>query len=124
LLAIWKWLKGALSNCAHVDACLRMLDDGYDPKSIRPKKTIGKNPAGLAKGEGARTALDVLRECGEPLDSNELARRVLIRLGKEVSSKAVHMLAVTIQSTFSRHKTELVTFDRRTYPGKWALLQD
>jgi hypothetical protein len=105
----------------HIDSCLRMLKDGYEPKSIRPKKTTGKNPAGLCKGEGARTALDILRETGEALDSNELARRVLARLGKEISSKAVHMLGVTLQSTFSRHRTQLVAFDRSTYPGRWTL---
>jgi hypothetical protein len=106
----------------HVDACLRMLKDGFEPRSIRPKRTTGKNPAGLAKGQGARTALDILRETGERLDSTELARRVLERLGKEVSPKAVHMLAVTLQSTFSRHRTDIVGFDRSTYPGRWFLI--
>jgi hypothetical protein len=65
--------------------------------------------------------LDILRETGEGFDCEELARRVLVRLGKEPTPKAQHMLGVTIHSTFSWTKNMPVVFDRRTYPRKWRL---
>jgi hypothetical protein len=108
----------------HVDFCLRMLKDGYEPKSIRPKPPRKDNPAGLRKGVGSRTALEVLRDCAEPLDSNELARRVLERLGKQITPEAIRMLGVTLQANFSRHRKHIVGFDRSTYPGRWYLLAE
>jgi hypothetical protein len=108
-------------SIVHADAVLRMLDEGYEPRSVRPKRTFTKNPAGLAKGQAVRVALDILRQSGERLNTNELARRVLAKLDKEVSPKALHMAGVTIQSSFSRHRTDTVAFDRSTYPGRWYL---
>lgn len=72
---------------AHVDATIKMFRPGYDLESILPKRSFGKNPAGVPKGTGSRHALSVLRECGSPLTANEIAGRVLAKLGEENSSK-------------------------------------
>jgi hypothetical protein len=109
------------SDLAAVDSCLKMFKPGCDPSAIKPKVTLGKNPAGVPKGAGGRLALDVLRETGEAFDCQELARRVLVRLGKEPTPASLRMLGVTIHSTFSRTKKVPVEFDRSTYPGKWRL---
>jgi len=109
------------SDLASVDECLKMFKPGCDPDAIPAKTTFNKNPADVPNGAGSRLALDVLRETGEAFDCEELARRVLVRLGKEPSPKALRMLGITIHSTFSRTKNIPVTFDRRTYPGKWRL---
>jgi hypothetical protein len=117
-----QWLVMRLkSDLAAVDQCLKMFKPECDPDGITPKVTTGKNPADVPKGAGSRLALDVLRETGEAFDCEELARRVLVRLGKEPTPKALRMLGITIHSTFSRTKNIPVTFDRRTYPGKWRL---
>lgn len=76
---------------------LRLLGH-YKPKDIEAKPTLEKNPAGLPKGTGSRTALDVLRATGEALTAPELACRVLIRMNRETSDRAVDMLAKTIHS--------------------------
>ena len=112
------------SDLAAVDQCLKIFKPGCDPNSIQPKITTGKNPADVPKGSGSRLALDILRETSEGFDCEELARLVLIRLGKEPLPKAVHMLGVTIHSTFSRTKNMPVVFDRGTYPGKWRLMSN
>jgi hypothetical protein len=110
------------SDLASIDTCIRMFKADYPIDSIKPKVTTAKSPAGLPKGAGSRKALDVLRESGEALSSPELARRVLERLGKEPSAKAIDMLTKTIHSSFSRQKKPVVSLDRSTWPGKWRLL--
>ena len=110
------------SDLAAIDCCIRMFKADFDPKTIAPKVTRGKSPAGLAKGIGTRTALQILRTSGDALNSEELARRVLTLLNKDTDLKSVTMLQKTIHSSFSRQKRPVVTLDRSTWPGKWRLL--
>jgi hypothetical protein len=112
-------LKGELSS---IDNCIRIFNAHYGVEAIKPKVTNEKNPAGLPKGTGSRMALDVLRQSGEPLSSSELARRILVMMDREASEKAILTLAKTIQSSFSRQRNPVVTFDRTAWPGKWRLL--
>lgn len=104
-----------------LDAVIRMFNADIDPETIPEKVTNKKNPLGLPKGTGSRDALDVLRQCGEPLTSQEIARRVLDRFGKEYDERALDLLTKTIHSTLYRMKGGVVRFDRETYPGKWEL---
>jgi hypothetical protein len=112
-------LKADLSA---IDACIRMFKENYDPVTIAPKATFGKNPAALPKGSGSRKALEILRVSGEALTAPELARRILIGMDRETSNKAVDMPAKTIHSSFSRHRNPVVEYDRSTWPGRWRLL--
>ena len=113
-------MKSALAS---VDLCIRMFKADYQPESVIPKVTFGKNPAVLPKGSGSRRALDILRETGEALTAPELARLILERMGREPSERAIAMLAKTIHSSFKRQKNPVVTYDRSsTWPGKWRLL--
>lgn len=80
------------SDLASVDCCLKMFKPDCDPSAIKPKTIFGKNPAGVPKGAGGRLALDVLRETGGAFTCEELATRVLLRLGKEPERRAVAML--------------------------------
>ncbi|MFI5023480.1 MAG: hypothetical protein ACHQRJ_17760 [Alphaproteobacteria bacterium] len=104
------------------DACIRMFKANYNVEAIRPKVTYSKNPARLPKGTGSRKALDVLRQSGEALTSQELARRILVLMDRDTDERAVEMLAKTIHSSFSRQKNPVVSYDRGSWPGKWRLL--
>ena len=106
---------------AHVDAVIRMFRPNYDIGKIATKRSFGKNPTGVPKGTGSRHALSVLREAGAPLTANEIAGRVLVKLGKDDSPEARKMLACTIVSTFSRRKDQAVVYDAQTVPGRWAI---
>ena len=70
-----------------VDNCLRIFRCEVDPATIPAKVTVGKNPAGLPKGAGTRTALEILRETGQPMSSQELAACVLERWGAPYDGK-------------------------------------
>jgi len=106
---------------AHIDAVIKMFRPSYDIATIATKRTFAKNPAGLPKGAGGPIALSVLREAGAPLTANEIAGRVLARLGKEDSPEARKMLACTINGTFSRRNDGAISHDSTTYPGRWYI---
>jgi len=97
-----------------IDAAIKMFKPGYDLDAILPKVTYKKNPAGTPRGAGGRHAFTVLREARTPLEAREIAVRVLNKLGKPVSDKAIDMLAATIHSTFGRRKDGVVAFDATT----------
>jgi hypothetical protein len=105
-----------------IDAVIKMFKPEYDLEAILPKVTFRKNPAGTPKGAGGRYAFTVLREAGCPLEAREIARRVLGKLNKPETDKAVDMLAATIHSTFGRRKDGAVAFDATTWPGTWRLV--
>ena len=109
------------NEIASVDCCLKMFKPDYDPKDIMPKVTFSKGPAGLHKGVGSRTALEILRETRRPMSSQELAAGVLQRHERPLERKSLDMLVKTIHGNFSRRKDGIVEFDRGTYPGKWRL---
>ena len=104
-----------------VDQCLRIFGSDIDPNTIEPKVTFGRSPAGLRKGLGTRTALEILRETGEPMSTPELAACVLQRHGRPLEPRALTMMVRTIQGNFSRRKDGIVEFTRDTYPGRWRL---
>ena len=106
---------------AHIDAVIKMFRPSYDIATIAAKRTFTKNPADLSKGAGGPYALSMLREAGAPLTANEIAGRVLARLGKEDSPEARRMLACTINSTFTRRKDGAVLYDASLHPGRWSL---
>jgi hypothetical protein len=108
---------------AHVDAVIRMFKPDYEIDKIATKRSFGKNPAGTPKGAGGRYALTVLRESGAALTANEIAGRVLARLGKEDTPESRKMLANTIFSTLSRRKDGAVVYDASTQPGRWSIAQ-
>lgn len=105
-----------------VGNCLRIFRCEVDPATIPAKVTVGKNPAGLPKGAGTRTALEILRETGEPMSSQELAACVLERWGRPMTVRSLDMLVKAIHGNFSRRTDGVVEFVRATYPGKWKLL--
>lgn len=104
-----------------VDQCLAIFGSDVQPDAIEPKITNGKSPAPLPKGAGTRTALEILRETGEPMSTPELAASVLQRWGRPLEPRMLKMMVTAIQGNFSRRRDGIVEFDRSTYPGKWRL---
>ena len=110
------------ADLSSVDACLRIFGSDIDPKTIKVKATFGKTPAGLPKGAGTRTALEILRETGEPMSTPELAACILQRFGRPLEQRSLLMLVKAIQSNFSRRRDGIVEFTRDAYPGRWRLV--
>ena len=106
---------------ASVETCLGMFAKDIDPATIPAKITFGRSPADLPKGAYTRTALEILRETGQPLSSQELAACVLQRWERPLSARSFDMAVKAIHSNFSRRTDGIVEFTRATYPGKWRL---
>jgi hypothetical protein len=109
------------TDLANVDGCLRVFGSDIDPEMIKPKPTFGKSPAALPKGAGTRTALEILRETGQPMSTPELAACILQRFGRPLDERSLMLLVKTIQGNFSRRTDGIVEFVRDTYPGRWRL---
>ncbi|HEX3667170.1 MAG TPA: hypothetical protein VHU23_18250 [Rhizomicrobium sp.] len=110
------------TDLASVDNCLRIFGSDIDPETIRAKITQGKSPANLPKGAGTRTALEILRETGQPMSTPELAACILQRFGKPLEERSLSLLVKTIQGNFTRRSDGIVEFVRDSYPGKWRLV--
>lgn len=109
------------TDLASVDKVLKLFDINLDPNDIKPKITVPRDPTWLPKGAGTRTALEILRETGEAMSSQELAACILQRFGRPIEERAMKKLVATLHSNFCRRKDGIVQFDRSTYPGKWRL---
>jgi hypothetical protein len=109
------------SDLAAVDQCLKLFKPEIDPTAIKPKVTFGKTSTGLHKGAGTRTALEILRETGQAMSSQELAAAVLQRHGLPLEQDMFLMMVKCIHANFARRPDRIVEFDRSTYPGKWRL---
>jgi hypothetical protein len=108
---------------AHLDAVIKMFNPSYDVEAILPKRSFGKNPAGVPRGSGSRYALRILRASNEPLTASEIARRVLVELKKPISDEAMQLLAATIHSSLSRRKDGAARLDATSQPGRWYLVR-
>jgi hypothetical protein len=64
------------SDMRHVEAVIRMFDPAYDVRRIAVKRRQKRNPW-FKRGHMFRAAIDVLREAGGPLETRELAVRLL-----------------------------------------------
>lgn len=107
---------------ASVETCLKLFAQDIDPETIPAKITFGRSPADLPKGAYTRTALEILREAGEPLSSQELAACVLQRWERPLSARSFSLAVRAIHGNFSRRRDGIVEFDRASsYPGKWRL---
>ena len=109
-------------DLASVDRCLKIFDMDFDPTSIQPKKTVDRVHLWLPKGAGTRTALEILRETGEPMTSQELAACILQRFNRPIEERALLRIVRTIHANFCRRKDGVITFDRSERPGKWRLV--
>ena len=103
-----------------VDNCLKIFDKNIEPWTI-PAKSTRKPTGWLPKGACTRTALEILRETGEAMSSQELAACILQRFGKPLEARSLTLAVNALHSNFSRRKDGILEFDRSSYPGKWRL---
>jgi hypothetical protein len=109
------------TDLASIDACLKIFDRNIDPETI-PAKTTRKPTGWLPKGACTRTALEILRETGEAMSSQELAACILQRFGKPLEARSLILAVAALHSAFCRRKDGILEFDRSSYPGKWRLI--
>jgi hypothetical protein len=80
LLACQAQADRLASDMRHIEAVIRMFDPAYDVRRIAVKRRQSRNPW-FKRGHMFRAAIDVLREAGEPLETREIAARLLAGQG-------------------------------------------
>jgi hypothetical protein len=69
-------LRHRRESLVHVDACLRLLDPATEPESL-PLKRVPKHIKLFRQGELGRLILDVLRNAGTPVSTQEITGAIL-----------------------------------------------
>src|ERR1700685_1560176 len=82
-----------------VDNCLKIFDKNIEPWTI-PSKSTRKPTGWLPKGACTRTALEILRETGEAMSSQELAACILQRFGKPLEARSLTLAVNALHSNF------------------------
>lgn len=73
-----------------LDAAIAVFAPATDPTDIRPIRYRAPNMVGF--GHWSRTALDVLREAGEPLPTKEVVACVMERVGADQENGPVRRM--------------------------------
>jgi hypothetical protein len=92
------------ADLASVDAVIRQLDPTYKVDAIAAKRPRG--PAADAFADMGRTALDVLRQAGEPLTIAAVAERVVALRGLDAASGAVRAAVEGSAGRALRHQRD------------------
>lgn len=116
-----KQAKKLAQDMQHVEAVIRMFAPGYNVASIAAKRRNKSNPW-FKRGTLYRSALDVLREAGEPLTARQIAERVLARRHvTNATTKQVRDLQAGIHSSLRNHKGGGVVIAGEGLPRRWTL---
>ena len=75
------------ADLASLDSVIHQLDPDYPLGTIRPK--YRRAPTVAEHGSLSRAVLDHLRRAGEPLHSNEIAKRIMVERGLRDGDRAL-----------------------------------
>jgi hypothetical protein len=104
----------------HVEAVLKMLQPGYDVRSIAIRRRQ-PNPW-FKRGTVFRHALDVLRTATGPLTTRQIAERMVKAHGvTDAPRKAVRDLAGGVQASLRNHEGRGVARVGEGMPARWRL---
>ena len=92
-----------LSDLNAIDSALRIFDPDIELAEITMKPLPPRN--GAARGQMTLLALNILREAGEPLLTEEINRRLMTARGLSVSDKPLtHMMLERLHSCLRNHR--------------------
>jgi hypothetical protein len=121
LLACQAQAARLTSDMRHVEAVIRMFDPGYDVRRIAVKRRQKKNPW-FKRGHMFRAAIDVLREAGAPLETREIAVRLLAGQGvTEPTLAQIRNMTGALRPTLDNHEGKTVERAGAGIPARWML---
>jgi hypothetical protein len=109
-----------LAQCMkHVEAVLKMLEPGYNVRSIAVRRR--KPNPWFKRGTMFRHALDVLREAEQPMTVREIVLRMLDAKGvADAAPKRIRDLGGAVQAALRDHKGGNVVEHSETTPARWS----
>jgi hypothetical protein len=110
-----------LAQCMrHVEAVLKMLEPGYNVRSISLRRR--KPNPWFKPGTIFRHALDVLRVAQGPLTAREVTDRMLSAREVTASPQAIRDLTGAVQASLRAHTGKSVRIVGEGIPARWTLL--
>jgi hypothetical protein len=108
------------AGMVHIEAVLRIYRAEWNAESVKPIRSR-KASRWMNRGEGLRTALDVLREASEPLTTHEIVRLMFQRRElPEPDAVTLRAAAGPVHKAL-RDREGIVAFDGK--PKRWALVR-
>jgi len=121
LKASEKHSRNLRADLTHLDAVLRLFRTNYETAKIiakRPKRPIrwGK------RGQGWRTAIDVLRRADAPMTAREIGLQAARKLGVETKGEPLRYLVTSIGDSLQRASKKGVVRQIGDYPRRWEIV--
>src|SRR4051794_40801479 len=100
----------------HVEAVIRMFDPAYDVRRIAVKRRQVKSPL-VKRSHMFRAAIDVLRKAGGPLETREIAVRLLASQGvTEPTLEQIRNMTGALRPTLDKNTSKSVERVGRVCP--------
>lgn len=119
--ALDKETRTVRAAMSHLDASIQLFKHGYDVKAIRPRNPYHFNPY-IKRGNYARTAMNILRDAGEPMPAREICLVALQKNGAvNPDEKIINRMVRTMESCLTRKVKEgKLTVDRNCHPKRFS----
>jgi hypothetical protein len=122
LIAAEKHSRKLRADLGHLDAVLKLFRTNYETAAIiatRPKRPIrwGK------RGQGWRTAIDVLRRADSPMTAREIGLQVARKLGVETKGEPLRYLVTSIGDSLQRATKKGIARRIGDYPRRWEIVR-
>jgi hypothetical protein len=116
-------LVGLLSDLSAIDSAIRIFDPEIELEEIIMKPLPPRN--GAARGQMTLLALNILREAGKPLATEEINARIMAARGLSMADKPLaRMMLQRVHSCLRAHRKRGRVRSAKTKDGKrsvWEL---
>ena len=108
------------ADLVHIEAVLKLFRSNYETAAImatRPKRPIrwGK------RGQGWRSALEILRKAEAPMSAREIGLQVARKLGVEAKGEPLRYLVTSIGDSLQRGTKKGIVAQIGEYPRRWEI---
>lgn len=113
-------LVGLLSDLSAIDSAIRIFDPTIELEEIVMKPVPPRN--GAARGQMTLLALNILREAGKPLSTEEISERIMAARGLSTADKPlVRMMLQRVHSCLRAHRKRGRVRSRKGPGGKFSV---
>jgi len=122
LIVAEKHSRKLRADLGHLDAVLKLFRTNYETAKIiatRPKRPIrwGK------RGQGWRSALEILRQVEAPMSAREIGLQVARKLGVEAKGEPLRYLVTSIGDSLQRGTKKGIVAQIGGFPRRWKIVQ-
>ena len=122
LKASEKHSRNLRADLVHIEAVLKLFRTDYDTAAIiatRPKRPIrwGK------RGQGWRTALEILRKAEAPMSAREIGLQAARKLNLKAEGESLRYLVTSIGDSLVRGTKKGIVAQIGDHPRRWKIIR-